>query len=185
MPGMVISPGSVRRLTTSASLTVLFAGLSAQEARAQDVNSPTVLTSYPLSTNAITAIIPPMVPQVALPRPEPLTIPEDEVTSSAGPSTRPAALFPLYVSFVSLQVLDVISTRHALQLGGREANPVLEPFAHSTAALVAMKAWSTVAIIYLTERLRKRHPVAAVLLMVGLNAGYASVVAHNYSVKGK
>lgn len=181
----MLSPGSVRRLAYSAFLTVLFAAFSAEDARAQDINSPTLLTSHLLSTTAIAAIDPPMAPEVALPRLKPLTMPEDEVTSSTGPSTRPGALFPLYVSFVSLQVLDVISTRHALELGGREANPVLGPFAHRTAALVAMKAGSTVASIYLIERLRKRHPVAAVLLMVGLNAGYAGVVAHNYSVKGK
>jgi Domain of unknown function (DUF5658) len=184
MPGMVMSPGSVRRLAYSASLTVLFAAFGAEDARAQDINSPTLLTSHLLSTTAIAAIDPPMAPEFAL-RLEPLTMLEDEVTSSTGPSTRPAALFPLYVSFVSLQALDVISTRHALAWGGREANPALRSFAHSTTALVAMKAGSTVAIIYFTERLRKRHPVAAVLLMVGLNAGYAGVAAHNYSVRGK
>jgi hypothetical protein len=37
-------------------------------------------------------------------------------------------------------------------------------------------------VIYLTEKLRKRHPVAAVLVMIGLNSGYAMVAAHNYRI---
>jgi hypothetical protein len=37
-------------------------------------------------------------------------------------------------------------------------------------------------MFFVTERLRKRHPRAAVLTMVGLNSAYAVVVGHNYAV---
>jgi hypothetical protein len=89
------------------------------------------------------------------------------------------------VSFASLQVLDVTSTLRARERGAREANPVVAPLVNSRPALIGMKAGATVAVVYLTERLRKRHRIAAVLLMVGLNAGYVGVVARNYSISGR
>lgn len=70
----------------------------------------------------------------------------------------------------------------AIDRGAREANPVVARLLNSPPALVAVKAGSTVAVVYATERLWKRHRVAAVLLMAGLNAGYAGVIARNYSV---
>ena len=94
---------------------------------------------------------------------------------------RPAALPHLYISFVSLQVLDVHSTLLGLESGGREANPVLRPLAGSTAALVAMKAGHAAAAIYLSERLWKsHHRTAAIFTMAALNSAYVAVVAHNY-----
>ena len=142
---------------------------------------PLPLASRSLSTNAITALN----SHIAVPL-DLFRTPEDEPSAtSPAHSGRPRALLPLYVSFASLQALDVASTHRALDLGAHEVNPIVEPFANSTAALVAMKAGTTAAIIYLTERLRKRHPVAAVALMVSLNAGFASIVVHNYSVKGR
>ncbi|MGH9147624.1 MAG: DUF5658 family protein [Vicinamibacterales bacterium] len=142
---------------------------------------PHPLASRSLSINAITAVN----SHLMLPPVDVFRMPEHSVTSPAHTHHRPRALLPLYLSFVSLQVLDIASTRRALEGGAREANPIVAPLSNSTPALVAMKVGSTAAIIYLTERLRKRHPVTAVVLMVGLNAAYAGVVAHNYSVRGR
>jgi hypothetical protein len=175
------SQGFAHRFVRYAALATLFATFGAHQARAQDIKAPAPLPSYAVSSNTMT----PVAPNVAQPLLDSFSMPEHQATYLVQSVARPKALIPLYVSFASLQALDIISTRHALEHGAHEANPVLAGLASSTPALVAVKAGSTAAIIYVTERLRKRHPVAAVFLMVGLNAGYASIVAHNYSVIGR
>lgn len=87
------------------------------------------------------------------------------------------------MSFATLQALDVHSTRTALATGaGSEANPLLRGAAQSSASLIAIKAASTVGIIYATEKLRKKNRAAAIALMVGLNTATAVVVAKNYRI---
>ena len=100
-------------------------------------------------------------------------------------SARPAPLVGLYISLASLQALDITSTRRALNAGGVEANPLLEPFAGSPLAMLALKAGVTGAAIYASERLWKKNRVAAVLTMIGLNAAHGAVVAHNYGVAAR
>lgn len=156
----------------------MLAACGADDARAQDLKTASLLPSVSVSTTSSTTV----TAYIAQPPLDLFVVPEQPATDPVVAAARPRGLLPLYVSFASLQVLDIASTRYAVDHGAREANPVLAGLADSTPALVAVKAGSTAAIIYLTERLRKRHPVAAVLLMVGLNAGYASIVAHNYSV---
>ena len=109
-------------------------------------------------------------------------------TSQAQESWRPAStrssrgvLLPLYVSFATLQLLDVHSTTRALAIGGVEANPVMRGVAGNPAALVAVKAGVTASTILLAEKVRSRSRVGAILLMAALNSTYATVVAHNYS----
>ena len=91
---------------------------------------------------------------------------------------------PLYGSFIGLQALDFDTTLKAVGSGvGRETNPLLRPVVGSPAALFAVKAGTTAAIILVCERLRKnRHPVAAVMLMIGVNSAYGIVTAHNVAV---
>ena len=103
-----------------------------------------------------------------------------EARPFAQPSTRPAPLVSLYVSFATLQALDLASTRMALRAGGVEANPLVAPIAGSPLALTAMKASVAGAMIYASERLWKTNRKAAVLTMIGLNAAYGIAVAHNY-----
>jgi hypothetical protein len=93
---------------------------------------------------------------------------------------RPAALLPLYSMFASLQVADAHSTLRALARGGREVNPLLSGFARSPGAVALVKGASFVGIVYASEKLWHRHRALAVLTMVGLNAGYSAVTAHNY-----
>jgi hypothetical protein len=104
--------------------------------------------------------------------------------TEAAPVPRPAALMPLYGSLIGLQALDVDSTRRAVASGaGREANPLMRSVVGQPAALIAVKAGATGAIIFASERLRKaHHPVAAVMMMIGINSAYAMIVAHNYAV---
>jgi hypothetical protein len=52
-------------------------------------------------------------------------------------------------------------------------------------ALISFKATTTVGLVYLTERLRKKNKVAALAAAVGLNSLQAFVVAHNYRVAKK
>jgi len=94
---------------------------------------------------------------------------------------RPAALIPLYVSLVGLQGLDIHSTRRAMNSGAtRESNPMMKPFVNNDAAFIAVKATTTAGTIFFTERLRKKHPKAAVVVAAALNVGLAAVVASNY-----
>lgn len=95
------------------------------------------------------------------------------------PSER-ATFFAAYSSFVALQAMDAHSTLRALDNGGAEANPVVGGMAGRPAALMAFKAGSATATIFLAQRMRKAHPVGALFLMVGINSAYATLVAHNY-----
>jgi hypothetical protein len=64
--------------------------------------------------------------------------------------------------------------------GRTEANPLVAPFANRPGLMIGVKAAAAAGTIALSERLWRRHRVAAVTLMIVANAGYAAVVAHNY-----
>jgi hypothetical protein len=98
---------------------------------------------------------------------------------------RPAVLAPLWVSFAGLQILDIHSTMRAPDFGAREANPLVRGLLASPAAFVASKAAVTTGLIYASERLRRRHPRTAVLMMIGLNSAYAAVVTRNYIAEAR
>ena len=98
---------------------------------------------------------------------------------------RPAALPPLYIAYATLQGLDAASTFRVLDRGGVERNPLLSGVAGSRGPMLALKAGTVAATIVLTERLRKRHPLAAVVLMSALNSAHAAVVVHNYHVASR
>ena len=97
---------------------------------------------------------------------------------------RPAALVPMYASFVTLQALDFVSTTRALSnANAYEANPVMRGVVGSPAAFLAVKAGSTAATIWIAEKWRRKHPVRAMIFMASTNAAMAAVVAHNMSLK--
>ena len=98
------------------------------------------------------------------------------------PARRPALLVPLYVSFAAMQVLDITSTQHALANGGVEGNPAMSGIVGSPVAMTALKVGATAGIILLSEKVRKRNPVMAVVMMVTLNSAYAMVVSRNYAI---
>ena len=96
---------------------------------------------------------------------------------------RPSALLPLYASLIGLQALDIHSTRRAIETGATaEGNPLMRPFVENDAAFIAVKATTTAGTIFLTERLRKTHPKAAVVLAASLNIAMTAVVARNYQL---
>jgi uncharacterized protein DUF5658 len=113
--------------------------------------------------------------------------PEAPVPSRASkaPLDRPAMLGPMYLSFAALQALDIHSTLRAPDFGAREVNPLVGGLLASPAAFVATKAAVTAGLIYVTERLRRQHPRAAVLMMIGLNSAYAVVVTRNYVTEAR
>ena len=88
----------------------------------------------------------------------------------------------MYVSFAALQIMDGISTRKALSSGAREANPMMSGIAGNSAALFAVKAGTAAATTFFAERLARKHPRAATIMMAVLNTTYAAIVAHNYRV---
>ena len=100
----------------------------------------------------------------------------------SGGFSGPALRRGLIVSFGALQALDAHSTLKALKNGGREANPAMSAIASNGAALFAVKAGTVAATAYFAERLSKKHPKRAVVLMAVLNSAYVAVVAHNYRV---
>lgn len=98
------------------------------------------------------------------------------------PSEMTALRRGLYVSFAALQIMDGVSTRQALSAGAREANPAMGAVARNGAAMFAVKAGTAAATAFFAEKLAKKHPKRAAILMAVLNAGYAAVVLHNYKV---
>ena len=67
--------------------------------------------------------------------------------------------------------------------GAYEANPVMRGVVGSPAAFFAVKAGSTAGMIWIAERMRKKHPVRAMVFMASANAAMAAVVAHNMRVQ--
>ena len=97
--------------------------------------------------------------------------------------TDPAFVKKLYWAYVGLQAADVATTTVALRNGrGREGNPLLRDVADSPARLIAVKAATTVATIYTVERLRERHPMAATITLIAINAMLAAVTVNNINV---
>jgi hypothetical protein len=93
-----------------------------------------------------------------------------------------ASRVAMYTAFGVLQYLDVHSTLRAQASGGVEGNPIIRPFASSTAGLVSLKVGSTAGMVYLMERLRKKNPTAALVFAIAANSMLVFVVDHNYRI---
>ena len=81
-----------------------------------------------------------------------------------------------------LHSADMITTAHGLRLGGREANPLLAPFAGRPAALIAVSSAVNVLQTFTITRLHRRNPKLAKLWAVVLIGTEGYVVAHNIRV---
>ena len=97
-----------------------------------------------------------------------------------GRAGRPAALPALYASFAALQALDVHSTLTAVGAGRTEANPAVRGLVGQPATFIGAKLAATAGTVFLTERLWRKNRVAAVALMIAVNATYGVIVASNY-----
>lgn len=93
---------------------------------------------------------------------------------------RPGALVPLYLSFGTLQALDMHATSHAIGRGAVEANPVMKGVVGNTAGMLAVKAGGTAAVILVSEKMWRKNKPAAVVFMLATNAALSWVVQHNY-----
>jgi hypothetical protein len=104
-------------------------------------------------------------------------------TAIAAPDRhRPAALTPLYAGYAGLNVADMDSTRRALGNGNaRENNPAAGALGGGL-VMMSAKAAVTAAVIVAGEKMRKKHPKAAVGFVAALDAVMAVVVLHNYDV---
>ena len=107
------------------------------------------------------------------------------IIGATGDLTRRKLLPALYVSYAALQAFDVWSTKQALSLGGREANPLMQGVVGNTGAMVAMKAAVAVGTIVAAERLWKTNKAAAIAVMVASNSVAAIVAARNARTIGQ
>src|SRR5471032_1371121 len=85
----------------------------------------------------------------------------------------------LTASFVTLTLLDSITTTVALRRGLEEKNPILGPIASNTPALFATKAAMAIGTVFLAKHLWKTHPGASMAVMAVLNVATGFVVASN------
>jgi hypothetical protein len=99
--------------------------------------------------------------------------------------SRPTVLTALYASYGALQAYDVYSTRQALALGAREANPLMQGVVSNTGSAVALKASVAVATIVAAERLWKTNKPAAIGVMIAGNSVAAIVAARNARTLGQ
>lgn len=97
----------------------------------------------------------------------------------------PAFLKKLYVGYAALQLGDIITTTTALGRGAREGNPLIRNIARSPAALVGVKAAGGVAMVIAIEKLREKHPVAASVTLIAINATMAAVTINNMSIASR
>jgi hypothetical protein len=146
--------------TLAAALLVVATPAAAQE-------HSTILQSAAISTAALEVHAPPPAAQAA-------------GRFDAARPQRPDALVPLYLSYATLQALDVHSTMGALGRGAVEANPLMKNLTSNPASLVAVKAASAAGVLYTTEQLWKKNPTAAVVFMIAANSAMAWVVQNNY-----
>ncbi len=96
---------------------------------------------------------------------------------------RPSTLVPMYVTFAGLQALDIQSTYRALRNPDAvEANPVARAIVGNHAAFTAVKLAAVGGFVLASERMWKKHPLAAILFNVAGNSAMALVVTHNYRI---
>jgi Domain of unknown function (DUF5658) len=88
-----------------------------------------------------------------------------------------SAAMGLAVTLGVLNVADLITTRLVLDRGGDEGNPFMEPFAHSLATSVLLKALCLAAVVGLVSRLTPSVRIVRALVFV--NVWYAFVVGWN------
>jgi hypothetical protein len=138
-----------------------------------------VLLGVPTSSRA-QELLAPRGDSVEANGPAPTPVPPAAATPVRLAEQRSAALLPLYASFVVLQVLDMHSTRYALDRGAVEGNPAVKGLTGTTVGMAAVKAAGTAGVIFVNEKLRTKNKAAAVGMMIATNSMMAWVVQHNY-----
>ncbi|HTK29051.1 MAG TPA: DUF5658 family protein [Vicinamibacterales bacterium] len=99
------------------------------------------------------------------------------------PATRPMVLPALYAGSAALQAFDAYSTLKAMQLGAKEANPLMQGVVGNPTMMIGVKAAVTAASIVAAEQMwRQHHQMRAIVMMAVSNGIMAAVAAHNASV---
>ena len=156
-----------RRQLFHLAAAVLIAGAAGSQAQAQSITAQV----QRVADAALAAQ--PAVAEEAPEAPAPLPMRHE----------RPHWLTPMHIATVTLQMLDAHSTYSAIHDARIvEANPLMRSLAERPAALVAVKAGVAAAIVYSTEKLARRHRVAAFVSALAVNSAYSMLVARNYSV---
>ena len=102
------------------------------------------------------------------------------VVVTASEPARPRLLIPLYSAQAMLQGLDVHTTMRALDNGNREANPFLKNTGAAT--MIGAKVATTALGVLIAEKLWKKNPKLAVVMMVAVNGIMSGVVINNARV---
>lgn len=104
----------------------------------------------------------------------------DEPRAEFSPSKRPSWFVPVHFFTAAVQGLDAHSTLGILKHRGVEASPLYMGMTGNKLTFLAVKAGIAATVIYATEKLSKRHRVAAALTAVAVNSAYLTVAARNY-----
>lgn len=88
----------------------------------------------------------------------------------------------LEVTYIGLNVLDVVSTYKVIENGGYEANPIMAKFVDNKAAFIGVKAISTTAFLGACRIIKKDKPKLAFVMLLAGNVGYGFLVNHNYQL---
>lgn len=157
----------MRRHVALLAFTLMLAGSTS--ALANDANGTTV----PAPAPAVTA-------DAAVATAEAAAVPAWIVDRT---ERRPTMLSALYGTYGTLQILDLVSTRKAIAVGGHEVNPVMG--SGGTTRMLIVKSAGAAMSIYMAERMWKKNRVAAIVTMVAMNGVSAAVVAHNARIAGR
>lgn len=112
----------------------------------------------------------------------------DEAAGHEPPREGPSRLQVLLAVEAGMHAADMFSTVRNLQMGGgnvREANPLLAPFAHRPAALVAVSSGVNLLQMYTISKIRPRHPKLAMVWTVALIGVETFAVTNNIRVAGQ
>lgn len=159
----------VRQFSVLVLVAVGVLALCTPSALAQDTPSDSVLTIETSSVGADTVSAEPAVRADA---------PGVEFISGK----RPSWFRPIHMLSATVQGLDAHSTFEALKGRGVESNPLVKHMTSNKVAFLAVKAGVAAAVIYATDRMSKRHRVAAVVTAAVVNSAYVAIAASNYRI---
>ncbi|MFQ5709570.1 MAG: DUF5658 family protein [bacterium] len=88
----------------------------------------------------------------------------------------------LEISYVSLNVLDLVTTHFSLKEGAQEANPVTSLYIKNLPLSVLVKGGATAAVLYGLRQVKKEDRRLAFITLGILNVLYGYVVNNNINV---
>lgn len=88
----------------------------------------------------------------------------------------------LEMSYISLNVLDLMLTFQSLDRGANEANPLVRPYIHNKPLAIVIKGGVTTGILWTFSKIKKDHRKAAFIGLTVLNLFYGAVVGNNLRI---